>query len=246
MLYYLQIYFQAVYNVSAAQSGVRNLPFILSSTLATNFSGGLITVFGHFVPFMIRGSTLATIGCGLLYTFSTHSSPAQWIGYQILAEFGIGLAFQVSIISARATAAPTDLSSITAMVLCKSQRVPVPLYRHALPTPSARIKLTYLLVFQVIGGAFFVSAGEVALSNVLLGKLPITAPSVKPQTVVATGVTELRSTFPADTIPGIIAAFMDGLKVAYAIAIASAGIALFISFASKWRKLHQVTGGGAV
>lgn len=90
------------------------------------------------------------------------------------------------------------------------------------------------------------SAGEVAFANMLLGKLPSTAPTVNPQTVAATGVTELRATFPADTIPGIINAYMDGLKVAYAIAIASVGISVLIGFASKWRNLKgKVVPGGA-
>jgi TRAP-type C4-dicarboxylate transport system permease small subunit len=80
----------------------------------------------------------------------------------------------------------------------------------------------------------------------LLGKLPSTAPTVNPQAVAATGVTQLRAVFPADTIPGIISAYMDGLKVAYAIAIASAGLSVFIALASKWRNLKgKVAAGGA-
>ena len=90
------------------------------------------------------------------------------------------------------------------------------------------------------------SAGEVAFSNILLGKLPLTAPMVDPKTVAATGVTELRNTFSADSIPGIISAYMSGLRVAYAIAIAAAGISVLISFASKWRNLKgKVVAGGA-
>ena len=103
-----------------------------------------------------------------------------------------------------------------------------------------------ILVAQTIGGAFFVSAGEVAFTNILLHNLPFTAPTVDPQKVAATGVTELRKVFSADVIPGIINAYMDGLKVAYAIAIAAAGISVLISFASKWRNLKgKVVAGGA-
>lgn len=80
----------------------------------------------------------------------------------------------------------------------------------------------------------------------LLNKLPSTAPTVNPAQVAATGVTELRNVFPANVIPGIINAYMDGLKVAYAIAIAASGIAVLISFASRWRNLKgKVVAGGA-
>jgi hypothetical protein len=87
----------------------------------------------------------------------------------------------------------------------------------------------------------------VAFTNILLKRLPSTAPTVNPQQVVAVGVTELRNVFSADLIPGIINAYMDGLKVAYAIAIAAAGISVLISFASKWRNLKgkAVAGGAA-
>jgi hypothetical protein len=91
-----------------------------------------------------------------------------------------------------------------------------------------------------------VSAGQVAFTNVLLQKLPGYVPGLDPQTVSATGVTELRATFSAEQIPGIINAYMDGLKVSYAIAIAAAGIALLFSFASKWKNLKgKVVPGGA-
>ncbi len=86
-----------------------------------------------------------------------------------------------------------------------------------------------------------------AFTNVLLGKLPTLAPSVNTQQVAATGVTDLRSVFPADAIPGIVDAYMDGLKVTYAIAITTVGISVLISFASKWRNLKGKIpmGGGA-
>lgn len=218
LLYYLPIYFQVVNGVTASQSGIRNLPLILSVTLATIVSGGLISAKGHFVPFMIVGSVLGTVGCGLLYSLTTHSSSGQWIGYQIVAGIGIGLAFQVPIISTQAVVDPSDLASATAMVL----------------------------FFQTIGGAFFVSAGEVAFTNILLKNLPMDAPSVDPQSVVAVGVTQIRATYSPDVVPGIVNAYMSGLKVAYAIAIASAGISLFVAFLSKWRNLKgKVQVGGA-
>ena len=43
LLYYLPIYFQVVSGVSASQSGVRNLPLIIGSAIATIASGGLIS-----------------------------------------------------------------------------------------------------------------------------------------------------------------------------------------------------------
>ncbi len=154
----------------------------------------------------------------MLYTLNTTSSSAHWIGYQILAGLGLGTAMQIPIIAAQGVVGPADLSSVTAMTL----------------------------FCQTIGGAFFVSAGEVAFTNTLLRKLPITAPSVDPKIVASVGVTQIRATFDANVVPGIIQAYMDGLKVAYAIAIASVGISVLMAGLSKWRNLKgKVQLGGA-
>lgn len=217
-LYYLPIYFQVVSGVTASESGIRNLPLILACTLATILSGGLISTYGHFVPFMIIGSVFSTIGAGLLYTLNTTSSSGHWIGYQIITGLGIGLALQVPIIAAQASVGAADLSSVTAMIL----------------------------FCQTIGGAFFVSAGEVAFTNILTGRLPTRAPGVDPASVVSVGVTQIRATFSTSEVPGIILAYMDGLKVAYAISIAAAGISVIVSALSKWKNLKgKVQMGGA-
>lgn len=87
------------------------------------------------------------------------------------------------------------------------------------------------------------SAGEVAFANRLIARLPITAPGVDPARVVALGATELRKYYSGDQLSGIILAYMDGLKVVYAIAIAAAGSTLFVAAASRWKSLK---GGNAV
>ena len=96
LLYYISIYFQAVRNTSAANSGIRNLSLIITdstsfyphqpsdfdcsclTTLPALFviaSGLGITALGYFAPFAILGSVLATVGCGMIYTWTT-TSPA--------------------------------------------------------------------------------------------------------------------------------------------------------------------------
>ncbi|QSZ33261.1 hypothetical protein DSL72_002849 [Monilinia vaccinii-corymbosi] len=207
LLYYLPYYFQVVSGVSASQSGVRNLPMIIGTTIATIASGGLISAFGHFVPLMILGAIGTAIGCGLLYTLNATSTPAQWIGYQALAGLSAGLALQIPVISTQGTVPPHDLSSATAMVL----------------------------FLQTIGGAFFISVAEAAFANRILHVLPHDAPSVSPTHVLAVGVSELRKVFGKHgrVIEGIVESYLQGLRVTYAMAIACAGIAVFLSLASK-------------
>lgn len=136
LLYYLPIYFQSVDGVSASQSGVDNIPLVLGvcklspgtpsgpdqltdPAICTVISGGLITAYGVYVPWLLGGSILATIGTGLVYTLDIGSPSSKWIGYQALAGIGMGFAFQVPMIANQAFVKMSEISSVTAVTLCK-------------------------------------------------------------------------------------------------------------------------------
>lgn len=68
--------------------------------------------------------------------------------------------------------------------------------------------------------------------------MPITAPGVDPSVVVATGVTELRTVFVGNQITGVLLAYMEGIRAAFVVGIAMAGMAFLISLLSKWNRIH--------
>jgi MFS transporter, DHA2 family, glioxin efflux transporter len=211
-LYFLPEYFQTVSGVSAAQSGVRNIPFIVGISLLTIVSGGAITVTGHYIPAMVIGSIISSIGTGLIYTFDVGTPSSQWIGYQALAGIGIGIGIQVPIIIAQSTVGPTDLSSATAM----------------------------LLFFQTLAGAIFISVAQSIFSNELVHSVAKNIPGVNPGQVVATGATDIRRVFGPEMAPQIIASFMSALKNTYILAIAMAGMSALVAIAIvifDWRTL---------
>ncbi len=94
----------------------QKLTFVAFFTIA---SGGLISTFGVYVPILLAGSVIATIGSGLLYTLDIGSPSSHWIAYQALAGIGIGLSIQVPIIANQAFVKPSQISSVTAITLCK-------------------------------------------------------------------------------------------------------------------------------
>lgn len=63
----------------------------------------------------------------------------------------------------------------------------------------------------------------------MLKTLAVTAPDVDPAKLIATGVSEIREAFPAEQIPGILLAYMDGLRIPFAIATATAGAACVLT-----------------
>ncbi|KAF3245791.1 hypothetical protein TWF192_007267 [Orbilia oligospora] len=179
VIYYLPIYFQSVHDASPTMSGVRNLPLIISVTISMILSGIFVSKTGITNPIKVLGGV------------------------------GWGIAFQLPIIVGQAYSDPTDVSSVTAMVL----------------------------LFQCIGGSFFVAAGQSAFVNKLLASLPRT-PDIDPMMVVTTGATEIRHAFPAQYVPDIVAAYMAGIRVSLAIPIGAAGVGLIVSFFGKWNRIN--------
>lgn len=89
------------------------------AAICTVISGGLISAFGVYVPWLYAGSIITTVGMGFVYTLDIGSPSSKWIGYQALAGIGIGLGFQVPIIANQAFVDMSEISSITAVTLCK-------------------------------------------------------------------------------------------------------------------------------
>lgn len=58
-----------------------------------------------------------------------------------------------------------------------------------------------------------------------------------PSLVIATGASELRAVFPAAELPGVLQAYMVGLKGSFAVALAFAGVACLCTLAIPMRKL---------
>ncbi|KAI1499286.1 putative efflux pump antibiotic resistance protein [Biscogniauxia marginata] len=211
VLYYLPIYFQSIHNVSPTDSGVRNLPLILSLSVFTILSGGFITSTGIATPLQVLGAAIATAGAGALYTLDIGTGTGHWVGFQLLAGIGWGIGFQVPIIIAQGSVSPGDIAQVTATIL----------------------------FFQTVGGAFFVAAAQSAFVNQMILALATTAPDVDPMQVISVGATELRSAFTESQVSGIILAYMDGITVALAIALAAVGLSFIISLGSSWKRLNR-------
>jgi predicted MFS family arabinose efflux permease len=218
-IYYIPIYFQSIHNASPTSSGVRNLPLILAVTFSTIASGGLVTATGRYQPLLIGGTALATVGAGLLYLLDIDTSTGKWIGYQIVAGVGWGLAFQIPMIAVQGTVDPKDLASATGI----------------------------LLFFQGLGGAYIVSGGQAAFVNQMLLDITRNAPQIDKGQLILTGATALRRTFSGDTLDTVIEGYMHGLNTVFAMAIACVGFSFLIALLTRWNKLNlaNITGGAA-
>jgi MFS transporter, DHA2 family, glioxin efflux transporter len=226
LLYYLPLYFQSILDASPIRSGVNNLPFVLAAAIFALAGGAVVMKTGRPQQVMLVGSMLSTVAVGLLYTLDINTPTSRWVGIQLFTGAAMASAIMHGLTIAQANVAREDLTAVTANLLCKWPSHPI----H-------NTILTYSTVFQTIGGAFSSSAGQAAFVNRLLAILPKTAPSVLPSSVIQTGASELRNVMPSDSLPGVLAAYMLGLKAAFTVAIAFAGIAFLSSLAIPKGKL---------
>ena len=208
LIYYLPIYFQVIQGVDPLTSGMRNLPIFIGCLLCA-LSGFLVVGSGHFVPFMVIGSAIGTVGCGLCYTLDMDSGSSHWIGYQAIAGIGIGLGMQIPMMACQGAVGMMDLPSVSAIVL----------------------------FFQMIGGSFAVTAAQAAFTSTMIKKLRTTATDVNCDDVLAAGATLLRHSFPPEQITKILGAYMDGIKVVFALSVAFVGMSFLFSVMPRWEKL---------
>ena len=104
-----------------------------------------------------------------------------------------------------------------------------------------RAELTTSAVFQTVGGAFTVSSAQAAFINQALDRLRTSAPGVDAARVIMTGASELRKEFTPDELPGVLVAYMQGIKAAFAVSIAFCGIAFLTTLAIPWSRLPTHT-----
>ncbi|KAJ6445338.1 MFS multidrug transporter [Purpureocillium lavendulum] len=206
LIYYLPIFFQSVQGASPIASGVRNLPINIGCFLSI-VAGFVVSVYGRtWAPLMAIGAAIATIGAGLMYTFDLDTSAGKYVGFQLIAGMGMGMTLQIPLMANQATVQPMDIASVSAITL----------------------------FFQIIGGSFSVACAQAAFASTLVKRVAVHAPSVDPSELLHLGATQLREEFSGDVLHGVLQAYMDGLRVSFAIAIALLGVGFLFSFVPKW------------
>jgi MFS family permease len=208
--YYLPIWFQAVKGYSAIQSGVAMIPYVAANAIASLLAGFFVSRNGYFTAPAILGCAIGTVGCGLISTITPSSSSGAWIGFEILASAGIGLAIQ------------QGFSAV---------QIVLPLDEVALGTAA-------VVAFQSLGGAIFVSVGNTILQNDLLSasqhnKLP----GVNIQAVIKGGASEFRKRVPPEAIPELVAIYVKALQKVFIAAIPMAGLAFIAALFLEWKSV---------
>ncbi|KAF1973473.1 putative MFS transporter [Bimuria novae-zelandiae CBS 107.79] len=203
VLYYLPVYFQSVDGVSAANSGVRNIPFIIGVALFSITGGFIVGGTGHYAGVLILGSILITIGAGLMLKLGINSPSSAWIGYQVIIGIGSGMVLQTPIVVAQGIVEKTDMSNVSAIIL----------------------------YFQTATGAIFIAIAQSLFTNRIIAEATESLPDLDTAKLVNTGATELRRVFAGEQLDAVLEVYLEGLRAGYYLAITCGGIAFAIALA---------------
>ncbi|TQN68789.1 Efflux pump aflT [Colletotrichum shisoi] len=207
--YFLPIYFQAIQGVSAVDSGIRTLPLVLSLTVFSVVSGGVITRLGYYTPVMLLGTCILAVGAGLLTTLQVHTGAAKWAGYQVIYGIGMGMSFQ----------AP----NLAAQTVLKIKDVPVG---------------TSIMFFsQTLGGAIFISVGQNVLNNQLVKRIR-GIPGLDGIDLKGSGATTLTK-LPAEVRDPVLKAYNDALRVVFVVGLVLACSVLIGAGGMEWKSVKK-------
>lgn len=176
--------------------------------MAAVVMGGVISKTGIAMPILLVACAVTTVASGLFYTLDVGSGPGKWITFQVVAGVGYGAAFQIPVIIGQGMCSAVDLPSVTAIIL----------------------------FFQIIGGSFLVSAGQVGLLNIMSRKVLSLAPQLPLPLVLGTGASDLRRVF-GENLPQVLIGYMAGLRVSFAIATGAIGLATLASLRLRRERL---------
>jgi len=209
--YYLPIWFEVIKNDSAIHAGIDFLPYVCGNFGVGIMTGIVVNKTGWFNPPAILGPVVAIIGSGLLTTLSVNESVGKWIGYQILAAAGFGLANQQSFLATQAVLPPSQIPIGNALILFS----------------------------QNLSGAIFVSVGSSVLRNKLLSGLnKAKLPGVDIGKVLNTGATDIRGVVPQSQLVAVLRLYDTALGRVFLVVLPLLGLGFVCALGMEWINLQ--------
>ena len=214
-IYFIPIYFQAIKGTTALQSGIDNLPLILSNVILAVGSGVLVSKWGYVNPFILASVLFAAVGSGLLMTMNADTNTGKWIGYQILFGLGSGMGFQQPPIAVQTVLAFKDIP----------------------------VGIAITLFFRNFGTALFITTGNNILDGELLqGLRALALPSVSPEGVLAAGATSFRSVVPSSDLFAVVNVYVQALQKTFQVGLIVSCIAVIGAVLVEWKSVKGKKG----
>lgn len=216
------LYFQAIQGVSAVQAGIKILPLLLATVVASMASGALISVIGYYSAIILPSLVLFTVGSGLITTFDLDTPMREWFGYQVLAGLGIGAGFQIGVL----------------------------VVQTVLPLEEVPVATAVVQFFQSFGGAIMIAVAQSLFQTGLVNGVATRVPDLDPSIFINAGADQVRSILTqmgrADVIDAVLESYMVGLRHTYYVTVACAAAAFVACLGLQWKSVKKEGKGPAV
>jgi hypothetical protein len=215
MVYFVPVWFQAIKNVTAVESGIRVLALVLALVVGSIINGWITYTIGYYTPAMYVSSAITSIGAGLVTTWHVDTNKQHWIGYQIL--YGVGLGFGM------------QQANVAVQTVLNKRDVP--------------IGASLISLAQTLGGAIFISVGENIFTNELKAGL-LQIKGIDMSLVMNTGATEIRSVIPPQLLGAVIKVYNAALMDAIYISVAVSALSIVGAIFTEWKSVKHGEGQG--
>lgn len=218
VIYYIPIFFQAILSISPINSGLRTIALILSLVVASILAGQVTHRTGYYVPQMLIGSVLMSVGAGLLTTWGekgVNLTRGMWIGYQVVYGLGLGMGMQ-----------QTNIAIQTVM-----QR------------PDVSIGVSLVSFSQTLGGSVFIAVAQNIFADRFRRGLE-GIEGVDVEALVHVGATELRSKVRNDVLPEVLEVYARALGKTFVVATAISCVGIIGALTMEWRSIKKGEGQG--
>ncbi|KAL1895608.1 hypothetical protein Sste5346_005077 [Sporothrix stenoceras] len=215
LTYYIPVWFQAVKDVSAQQSGVNILAMTVPTAICAVTAGFLTSAMGYYNPLMLTNTVLGSLACGLITRFTVDTSTGYWIGS--LVVFGIGLGFG------------------------GQQALMVP--QTVLKGRDIALGTSAMIFWQTISGTIFLSVAQNLFADHLVDELQKRAPGVDAQFVVASGASDVQATMSKVYSPAqvteIVASYAAALQKVFLLSLILACLTVLGSASLEWKNVNK-------
>jgi MFS family permease len=207
----LPIWFQAIKDESATQSGIDSLPSMIGLVVFAILGGGLASAIGYYTPLLIVSSVITAIGAGLLSTLQVNSGMKYWFGYQVLQSAGVGVGAQNALMVASVAVVPDDMAMATSI-------------------------LTFT---QTLSSSIFLPVAQSVFQNQLLTNLRERLPATNAALIVQSGATGFRKHLTSDQLPLALYAYNKAISRTFYVAVATASLSIFGPLFMEWLSLKS-------
>ncbi|RWA05749.1 hypothetical protein EKO27_g9359 [Xylaria grammica] len=210
--YYLPIFFQSVQGVTTTQSGVRYIAMVVPQIVSLVIAGAVVSMWGYYVPYMVSGAIIASVGSGLLTTIGLDTPTVKWAAYLAVTGIGVGMASQLPYTALQVVLDPEDVAIGNAIAVFSSQ----------------------------LGGALGLAIGQNLLLTGIVRAVPEYTTAVTPAQVLAAGangLTQLASS--PIVLEALRRAYAQATRDVFILALAAAALTFPPTCAMEWLNITK-------